>query len=268
MRLKLSICLLFISLGISAQIPGYLGKKFIIQADASFIPSIYGPTSNNYGRYNTFGNQEGRIGASYRVGGKIGYTISRRHHLYLAGDYLKTGMILNDVRTPSLSNNDFEFDFHNLFYNLKGVSVIFGTRFFKPDKGGLSPMGPYFGVNLQATFLKGNIIDKQTFFAEFNPENGHRPLGIDPSYTYIAAGYELGYHHIIANRVILDLGMQVNVPLNVFHLSRLGRQSTFFDENSSSYEEQNQEDFTDAAFRRMALHSLVMIKIGVGFLIF
>jgi hypothetical protein len=259
--------LLMIAPGLHAQIPGYLGKRFFLNAENWSMPALQNPTANNKGwGDNIYGSTGGGFAFNTTWSAQAGYAVSRTRVLSLSADYMRTGMIL-DLYTPSQSffAQSGEQDYHYLFYNLKGPGLTLGWYSFNPNKGSLAPMGFYNGWSLRAQFIQGEILDKRTSYYYLEDGVKHAPLGVESSKLIGSLGWEFGYNTIYFDRMVFSLGCRLSIPLNVRQLSYIMSEST---PEFESYEETNQAEFDKAVVSRMALHNLANLKIGVGYLIF
>lgn len=235
--------LLFGGMNAYAQVPGYLGKKFTIDATFQSFPAINGPTAKNKGY-----TIDQSIALNWRAAGTLGYTISRTRQLILTGDFLHTGMYPTTLFGAVDPNDPYGSSTYDVFYDLKGKSVGFGLRTFSASRGAIAPWGTYHAWTLQATMLKGEIVPK---YAEYSAPPGSFE-DFDPKFTYWSLGYEMGQNFIVNDFLVLNLGFRLNIPLQL-NLISLGE--TF---------ETNEDAFKHAVFARMAGHSLVTINVGAG----
>ncbi len=271
--------LLLLALGSVAgygQVPGYLGKRFSLQGEFHSFPTLKGPTAGNHSlelfsedgdTQNFYGNKSGGLGINWSAGAKLGYVVSRYKQVLFTFDYLKTGMI-QTAYSPAISTfGELGYDSHYLFYNLTGLTAGLGTRKFKSAKGALAPMGMYRGYSLSVTYLKGEILDKQTTYAYGGPE--HASLGTDPKHFMLSAGYEVGTNIIIKDLLLLNLGLKFNLALSPRALKYSFREGVGWypdDGSDQTYSEGNTSNFKDLAAARFARHSFLMIYLGVGFI--
>lgn len=268
-NLFLSLFLLW-SAWVGAQAPGYLGKKIIVQVDGHAIPAIFGPNMANRGLFAERlygGTEEVKLGMSWRVGMQASYVISRRHQLYLLADYLKTGMKM-DAYTANLAGSNVEYDQHNLFYNLRGITIGLGYRRFKLGYAALAPMGRYSGWSLQYSIIEGEILDKRTSYAFGDGSQGHGKLGINPKAGLVSLGYDFGNNFIIADCIVLNLGARINIPLtiNVWKGYVKEDDGTYgLPESPEKTAEFNTERFKLRSQGRLAVHSLFTFYGGIGF---
>lgn len=263
------LCFALGSLPVFCQVPGYLGKRLSIQAEFHSLPALNGPTANNRGLQTHYGDKGGGFAINWNAGLRAGYVISRSGQVIAQVDYFKTGMIQDAYSPTSQSFGGQEYDTHNLFYNITGVTGGIGLRNFNTVKGGLAPMGRYNGFSLNATFLSGKILDKRTSYYNLFGEE-HAPLGIDPKHILLSLGFETGVNFVIKDRLLLNVGARFNLPLSprVFRYAA-GEEYDWYPydpESNFTFAEGNTENFKTIAATRAALHNLVMLYIGIGLL--
>ncbi|MDX1913671.1 MAG: hypothetical protein SFV22_19405 [Saprospiraceae bacterium] len=265
------LALLCITLGgipVFCQVPGYLGKRLSIQAEFHSMPALNGPTANNRGLQTHYGDKGGGFALNWNAGLRAGYVTSRSNQVLASLDYFKTGMI-QDAYSPSSSFGSPEYDSHALFYNITGITGGIGTRGFATEKGALAPMGRYSGFSLNATFLRGDILDKRTSYSDPFSES-HAPLGIDAKALLFSLGFETGVNFVVKDRLLLNVGAKFNLPLSprVYRYA-FGEEYDWYPYNPDTdytFAEGNTENFKTLATTRAALHNLVMLYIGVGLL--
>jgi hypothetical protein len=95
-------------------------------------------------------------------------------------------------------------------------------------------------------------------------------LGIDPKHFTLSFGYEFGANFIVKDRLLLNLGAKLNLPLSPrilkYVLSEEGPWDPYSNVNDKTYSENNIENFKTLAVTRQAFHSFFMIYVGVGLL--
>ncbi|MFN0034348.1 MAG: hypothetical protein ACKVUS_04725 [Saprospiraceae bacterium] len=269
LRTFLALSLLaWVSATAFCQVPGYLGKRLTVQGELHSFPAMRGPTASNRGYSVHYGDKGGGFGFNWSAGARLGYVTSRYGQVLLSVDYLKTGMIQTAFSPASGFLGEEGYDSHELFYNVRGLTAGIGTRKFKSAKGGLAPMGRYSGYSLNATFLKGEILDKRTSYRFGGPE--HAPLGIDPKHVLLSLGYEFGSNFIVKDRLLLNVGAKLNIPLSprAFRHTFSEEESLWdpYYNNQEGKEDGNTDNFKTLAATRYGLHSLFMFYIGVGLL--
>jgi hypothetical protein len=242
----LNVCL-------TAQAPGYLGKRIFIKPDMAYAPAFSNPTASNRGG-NTYGEQGYRLGLNTKYGLQAGYAFSRRRVLAVEANYMATGMSLT-AYTPS-TLYDGRSDEHYLFYNLRGPEFGIALQTYNPLRGSIAPMGFFTAWRLRMALLDGEILDKRTTYFQSDASTGHLPLGIRPRYNQLTVGFELGQNVIVADKIVLSISAECNIPPLNFNL-----------EPSYDFSEKdNQALFEEAAAARMRFHSFILFKIGLGYL--
>lgn len=267
------ICLSLFLNSLIAQVPGYLGKKLFLSANFSATPTLNNPTASNKSMalYDGTGALygKGKTGWAFntRLGVQGGYTISRKNAVTFGGDYLKTGATMSAF-TPSTSPlaRDYDQDEHYLFYNLSGITADIGYQVYKSKKGALAPMGNYVGYHFSTSFIKGEILDKQTYYVVSSSKT-HLPLGINPQYIHFNFGIEWGNHTIIQDRILLDMALRFNCPINVKAWGDvIEGNSSSAGNNQTDYQDYNQKQFKYMALNRISYHSVVTMRVGIGIL--
>ncbi|MEL6865792.1 MAG: hypothetical protein AAFP19_15310 [Bacteroidota bacterium] len=257
---------LFISCLVQAQNPGYLGKKATLLVNIPSFPTIVGPSWNNRGILNSYGEEGGGLAISPVLEFQFGYSLSRIQQLYLDYSLFRTGAIV-EVSTRSLDPfaGDFGRDEHDLFYQLSARTISIGRKEFNVIKGAIAPLGTYSALSLKYTRISGSIADKRTSYIgqEFY---GHAPILIDDEVNFFALGIDLGRQNIYWDRFMTNWGFRVNIPLNLTRLLAVidpGSAESFGNDT-----DQNQETYYQRVFERVALHSFIQFNVGVGLLLF
>lgn len=246
------VLLLGMAGGLSAQAPGYLGKRFFVKPEFSSMFALSNPTAGNRG-VNTYADAGDRLGFNTRFGLQAGYALSRRSALTLEASYMNTGMIAT-ASTPSNLYPD-GFDDHYLFYNLGGPEVGISLQTYNPLRGSIAPMGFFTAWRLRMAFLSGTVKERQVSYYQGDASAGYQEPDINPAYNQLTVGLEFGQNIIIADRLLLSISAEVNIP--PFNLN--------LEEEYDPYGG-NQAAFDYAASERMRWHSLLMFKIGAGYL--
>ncbi len=263
------LCLLLNSL--MAQVPGYLGKKLFVKVDFSATPTMINPSANNkgyavFGENYLFGNGKTSLAFNTRFGMAGGYTISRKNAVTFGVDYLKTGATMTAAtRSTSHFAHQYDYDNHYLFYNLIGVTADIGYQVYKPEKGAIAPMGNYVGYHFSTSFIKGEILDKRTVY-QITTSTTHPPLGINPQYFHFNLGIEWGNHTIIKDRILLDMALRFNLPIEIKAWGDAIEGANASANNQDNYQAYNQSQFKRMALNRISYHSVVIVRFGVGIL--
>jgi hypothetical protein len=246
-----------------AQAPGYLGKRMLLKADIGLIPTISGPTAANQGFGTLYGAGKTGLAFSTRFGGEVSYTISRKMSVGLGVNYFKTGGIMENVFTRSIarfaSPNDF--DIHYLFYNLSAVTADISIKSFKLNRGAIAPLGSYFAYHYSRSYVKGEMLDKRTEYAYKNSKSG--AFTHNPAYTLQSIGLEWGYNTALSDRILLDFSSRLSVPFDLRAFGYAGESNS-----NDEYVTDNQNKFDNMVVQRMLNHSLIMVHLGIGVLLF
>ncbi len=252
---------------LAAQAPGYLGKQLVMKVEGSSMLAL-GATTKNKGLF-ADGESGGSLGFDTRIGLQISHALNRRQAAAFTFNYLKTGME-SEAETPSIDGSSpfGELDYHYLFYHLKGYTFGAGYLWFKTKKGAIAPVGVYGGLHLQATLVRGEVVQQVTDYAN-SFANESAPLGISGKYTYYSLAWEFGQNSILFDKLLVSIAGQLSVPfLNGNYQDGWAGSDYLYDYAHLGYPAQNQAFFENKAYSRMLAHGLFTIKLGVGFLAF
>lgn len=249
-----------------AQAPGYLGKRFMLKADLGLTPSLIGPTAANKGLSIVYGNAKTAFALSYRMGVEASYVVSRKTSIGFEANYFKTGATSTAyTRSTAILSGPSNVDNHSLFYNLTSVTTDVSIKSFKLSKGSIAPLGTYFAYHLSRSFISGEILDRKTEYSR--QTTTIRSIDINKNYAFSSFGLEWGVNTMLTDHVLFDFSSRFNFPLNivkVFERAEINA-PTF---PLSDYPAYNQKQFDNMSFRRIATHSLFLVHIGVGYLLF
>ncbi len=180
----LGLMISFLPLIVSAQVPGYLGKKTLLTADASLFPGfLYAQSTDVPIRLNT------------RVALVLDQVVSRKSSMGLAGGYYHTQYLYTS--NNGMGNAE-----------INGYSAAWNVKFYSfKRKGNIAPVGPYQQIELM--YMRYQVRDLDRNFYPDRREN----LG---SYGDVAAGLTFGLRHIMFNRLTLHVGMQYAFVFGAF----------------------------------------------------
>ena len=259
---------LFLSTSLLAQAPGYLGKRYYLQADCAGMVSA-GPTANNRGIVNYFGENGGGFALDTRFGLQAGYALSRMQLVSAGVNYLKTGLETQAyTRAVNFPGENSGRDYHELFYNLNGWTADVAYRRCKTEKGGLAPLGVFRSHHLQPTFLSGEIVDKRTSYQNRSGPAIHGKLGYEPKFIYWSYGWETGQTWVVKDKILLSLAIQINIPLSLSRTIETLDEPYYSVDSFESFEAYNLEVFRQEAFSRMFWSSIFNFRVGAGYLLF
>lgn len=192
----LIVLLVFLSAGAMAQVPGYMGLKFSVKYDAGIMePPIVGRTGVLPMLYNN-------VSADYVVSRYVSVGIKYCFMTYNAPP--QVSQFSDGLYNPA--------DYKGRF--TEHTVAIIVKRFFKRS-GFIAPVGRYltFGAYYQhavskeaTTYLNGDNI---TY------DNVIPPQGFKGTAEYGGIILGCGRNFVVANRMLIDFGFNVNVPLAI-----------------------------------------------------
>ena len=237
----------------------------------SAIPTIMGPSYDNYGSQRYDPSTQNVYDLSLRLGGDFYYVIGRRFTLITGYEYCRTGMLMQAF-SPSLALPDgvvsTDNDVHSLFYQLRLHGVQVGAE-FQTNRSLLAPLGAYIRVLVQYSMIFGDKREQKTEYSSFTTDKKIRNLYLNKMETYdITPIVEIGSRTVLANRITLTLGVRSQLPLSVinrFSLTEEDVESPSFG-NDTQYIDYNYNLFNRAAQQRLFMHGIFMVRVGVGFL--
>jgi hypothetical protein len=105
-----TLCLISVS---DAQVPGYLGKRLVLQVDGLSSPTLSNPSVNNRAWRDSgrFRGGNGRVGVNVRLGVQANFAVARNATLFMKYDRQRTAM---KTEATSLTVSRFEQKFYEL----------------------------------------------------------------------------------------------------------------------------------------------------------
>ena len=256
-------------------VSGYLGKRLLGEVHGAAVPSFFpwtGPTVTNQGgtQYGQGGNS--KIGVSWRTGVKVQYIIGRRTSLLVGYEYLSTGLIFT-AKTPPINpastgvSGSIVADEHNIFMRLRCYAYEIGIE-NSIEMGLFSPLGAYARYTLQYEQLNGAVL--QTMIRYQNGDAaGVRATGlIAPRAWDVNLGLEIGTRTVLYDRFTLTFGVKTHLPIMALFATPIDNSDEEYLVFTKNYVDYNQYAFQRAARERLATHSIFMVNIGIGILLF
>lgn len=154
---------------LSAQVPGYLGKRGFVEYDIAFVFDSWGPTINGKD-YSMFPEL---LSLNFKHKLTLNYVISRKRSIGVTIENFKAGY-------KSISIDDD-------YINLKGSSVGVEINNYYLSRGGLAPYGAFFLTSIKYITTK---LDHPSL-EDYNISNWY-------------LGYGLGVRKVIFNRFVLN----------------------------------------------------------------
>ncbi|MEN9610075.1 MAG: hypothetical protein RLZZ628_889 [Bacteroidota bacterium] len=236
-----------------AQIPGYMGKRLLIDAEIQAFPARITPTTTD-----NSANTGNISGLHSRYGLGVGYVLSRsalvQAHFYT----FRTGM--NTVFYAPLRNGFY--DTHHTFNTLSGYTLDLAYSRSRPARGHLSPLGKHRAFHAYITFANGN----NNFYENGQPVENQYFSSIDTKYSIFGLGYSVTYNHILNDQFVLGYGWRINVSSPQVRLfsSKLNDNGNIFD--TTDYKAYNLEEFRKAMISKFFFYDLLQFKITFGLL--
>ncbi|MEO1515074.1 MAG: hypothetical protein AAFV95_08670 [Bacteroidota bacterium] len=250
-KTALTIFGLVLLIPLSAQVPGFMGKRLSVELNFQSSIAHDGPTSSNRGT-DRFGELSSNLGFNTCWVGKLAYVLTRNLELVADYGYSKTGgpvsLIERDIFSPSPSGR-----FLDMFYNIRTTHSGLGLRYFATNRGGMAPFGPYAGFGLRWAKTVGEVNREVTSQYGDSPSDNFQD---GQSANFLFGNLNFGYRHVFGNRILLNTGIDISLPFDeLFGID-------------ASFGDTNEDRFRGAALERIAYHSAIMMNIGIGILLF
>lgn len=253
MKKKIVVFLLLISATTFSQVPGYLGKRFVVGYENYFFPAFYGPGKN-------YANP----GPSFSPGFNsthclnIDYAVKQRMNVCFSLQHLRTGIAYKRDGVQAYYPADYTGNYSTPI-QLSSNNIGIGIKLFR--RGSIAPVGKYQKFELLLFFENVKYDNTQ-----FSMENQIYPYGNIPTtygsgkynYRNFALTYSLGRQHIYFDKLVVDFGIRaaitpVVIPTGMFTV-----------DNVRGPEDRFKVDSRFRIFRQQ----LFNFHIGIGFLAF
>ncbi len=243
MRGLFIIAMLMCSVAARAQAPGYMGKRLLVTAEASFFNALFNPDHSMNSGLNKFGfNVRGTFDVDYVVArnGSVGFTFDL---LFSGMEYDWADEAWESPLVPRIGE-DFQYG------QIRGYGYGINYKVFRnPAKGGIAPIGGYTKFDLMLVDVRVRPYDRTAGKAHHYEEQFFTPV----------LSVTLGRQRVFFNNLILRTGVQVGiVPTGIV---------PYFERMDGNIEKGNQRDdliaFTEA---RLLSYYLLNFNVGVGFL--
>lgn len=233
------LCFIVSTSYLKAQPPGYLGRRFILQANLEGTLGLLG--TNKDGK----GGGEG-LWLSTRYGARAEFVTSRHRSIFLSYERATTGV---DNNYDAYSSNPFTLypGYFSDFYELKISTIAFGTRIYSD----LAPMGGYFQTALEYNMLKANLITHTPDISLLVPINKTRNL------RDIGLNLGFGYRYMIGKSLTIDWGANFRIPI---------AGSIALVATASESEPERVANPDNKILIRNLSHSAFMMHLGIGFM--
>lgn len=250
----------------TAQVSGYMGKRFSVGYSNYFSPAFVGRTANS---------TEMSLGVNTVHCVNLEYSIKRRTNFCIGIQFWKTGIIRENGYDYSYEYNDpyggITSESGTAYYlpdtrapmQLRTVNISMGFKFFR--HGYIAPVGRY--TKLEGILFMDNVsYDPLAFYrtsSGFPKDRFSRFIGTGYySYKTFAVALTLGRQRVLFNRIIIDSGIRFGVSPNfVFNYIV---NDVFGDTYRKSMEDQIKLNTNTRIFTGQ----LVNLHLGIGFLAF
>jgi hypothetical protein len=172
------ICTGVLSLSAHPKGGGYLGKRLIICAEASYMPN-YSAWKDLYTSYN------------FQYGGNIHFVTGRYSQIGVSCNMYSLGA--HNRYEETLSDDG----------RIRGYQIGLTYRKFVKNKGGLAPIGKFFDVNL--------YYHSDEYSVEYKEMQPFAPVII--SSTGLSGSVAFGTQGIFWNRVVGNMGVRFGGPI-------------------------------------------------------
>lgn len=252
MKKIVTLLLIFYSLTLSAQVAGYMGKRFIVGYSNLFSPSISTIYTERYRSSSALKIQN--ITVSHVV--DLNYVIHYRKALCFSVSY-----VVSKIPNASIVTDYYRFTFTKSDYNAKlsSLGFSFGIKLFKRSR--LAPLGPY--VKWEGLFLL-NTIKFQPYsrtYWYYNSTTGSDSLvtklyeaGQLNSKSFGAA-LSFGKQRVFFDKLVVDFGIRgalvatISEPYNYTHTEYV-------------------DELRIKSFDKIFNQQFVNLRLGIGFLAF
>ncbi|MCB0707610.1 MAG: hypothetical protein KDC34_19980 [Saprospiraceae bacterium] len=267
-------CILVIFVGLisfqfgNAQVSGYLGKRLSVCGNFDFMPTVRGLELRLLDGI-AISNEGIGVDFNWGYGIDLAYALTRKLSVRAGIGRFHTNMEMDSkgLLYSVIFNETYVVDYTYL-YDLTALTYRVGFDWSRLKRGGLGPMGPYFGMHADFHNITGMETDK--YPTEDIGIIGliDTPLEFDTKSKYWDLKFELGFNNILYDRLILKSAFQ-------FGWSTRGRYYTTNPSNNyqteftvQTYKVYNEEKFDERSIARGFTHQMMMIRVGLGYLIF
>ena len=226
------------------QGPGYMGKKFLITGEISFLNALFNPNHNMNNGLNKFS-------FNFRSTTDLDYVIARNGTIGATFDVFYTGMKYDwnspnyeELLVPSIEE---QFDHARIFGYGYGINY---KVFRNPSKAGIAPVGSYAKFDVMLLDVRTRPFDKENDVAHAYSDRFFTP----------AFSVTLGMQRILWDFFVLRSGIQIGfVPFGI---------SPYLQSLDNGIEKGNQQqDLRANAEARLMTYYLLNVNFGVGFLL-
>jgi len=211
------VFLIFSSLKISAQAPGYMGKRLLIGLEAPLIAGYDRKSDDfSYKEIKSDGSSEyvrheySQLYFRIKPSLTIEYVLNRKSSFQLFGQYSSSKV---DVYSFSDTVNSNRVTFYPSS-RVKANTTSFGLRYKLFKKSGLNPVGRYVMFGIEYASTKFKVEDEQFSSGSYHEVVYRAPIG-DKASTIIPT-FGFGTQQPVGQDLILNFGMNFGIPFSTF----------------------------------------------------
>jgi hypothetical protein len=190
---------------LTAQVPGYMGKRFSIGYSNYFMLSLLRPSANAHNAGISLG-----INTTHCL--NLEYAIQRRVNFCFSLQRGKTGMDpggLNYSQKDIYNGSTYTYFYGGNPYKpmqIRSINIGFGAKVFQ--KGTLAPIGKYKKVELLWTV--NHLTYNNTAFTAYNGSIAQTATIGSGDYVYnnIALAFTMGRSTVLFDKIVLDYGVR------------------------------------------------------------
>ncbi len=249
MKKIVALLLLFSTITLSAQVAGYMGKRFSIGYSNLFSPYI----GNNYS--SIYGSQLRIKGLNVSHILDLNYIIQYRKAICVSVSYIGSKIENNSVAPDYL--NYYSYNFTEPKYNARSSSLGFslGLKLFKRSL--FAPLGPY--VKWEGIFLLNSIKYKPYSYTYYNYNpNTSETKSYNGGQLYskaFGAAFGFGKQRVFFDKLLIDYGIRGAIVINL---------NDDLNKIHSDYE----AELANKTFDKIFYQQFINLRLGIGFLAF
>jgi hypothetical protein len=246
MKTTATLILILVTIGLHAQVPGYLGKRFTLFLEANPTPAFLVQNTNNalifHPGSESFAGKRNPLAFNLRPQVELDYLVHRDFSIGFRGSYVMAGT------TRAMDISDESGEFMSVFDPavIKGQSLGINLKFFRFKKSAsIAPIGFYKNISIMVSMA--NVYGRMS--------SNEKIHGADVVAPVVAFG--LGRQSIIARNILLKTG---------FELSFTGVQMNFLTEREEDW---SAEEFTKYNMHRSLFsYNLFTLNVALGYISF
>ncbi|MBR9919329.1 MAG: hypothetical protein GYB31_00725 [Bacteroidetes bacterium] len=203
---------------------------------------------------------------NFQYGAGLSYALTRKLSLAVHYNRFNRALTLENGRGlgATVVNGEIEVNLYDYDYDfdLSVQTFSLGIKWARFKRGGLSPFGPYFGLYLNRHMADGMRTGQRYSGSGFNANHEYIDLEYDFEAAYWDIDLEFGVNYIFLDRIVLTTAFQLGLGLP---------SETYLDFNINSVEELmafNRTRFDNQTEQEIFAHQLLLVKFGLGYLIF